>query len=74
MTKANTGKLLTTADLALRWDVSRMTLKNWRERNKGPEHYTIGMLGQLQGPNGPGEKRPVRYRLADVVKFERGQQ
>jgi predicted DNA-binding transcriptional regulator AlpA len=48
--------MLSTAQLARRWDVSPGTLRNWRVAGKGPKWIKIGNL--------------VRYRLSEVQKWE----
>lgn len=49
-------QLLTTGDLAARWQLSPRTLQRWRLRQKGPLSCRIG--------------RAVRYRIDDVLAFE----
>ena len=49
-------KLLTTDELATRGGMSPGTLRNWRMVRRGPRFIRIG--------------RTVRYRLADVKKWE----
>jgi hypothetical protein len=48
---------LTSADLARRWQVSERTLDRWRNAEKGPDWLKL---------NGR-----IRYRLEDVLAFER---
>lgn len=50
--------LLTTAELAKRWDLSEGTLRNWRSQGKGPPSVRLGGNG------------PVRYNLEVIVKWE----
>lgn len=50
--------LLTTAELAKRWDLSEGTLRNWRSQGKGPPSVRLGKGG------------PVRYALEVVIKWE----
>lgn len=51
-----TGSMLTTADLAGRWQVPARTLGQWRYEKRGPGYVKIGGA--------------VRYRLADVEAYE----
>ena len=51
------SEFLNQEELACRWRVSPRTLESWRWRYKGPDYVKLG--GQ------------VRYRLADIVEFER---
>jgi predicted DNA-binding transcriptional regulator AlpA len=53
----NSDKLLRTEDLAQRWGLSPDTLKNWRSAGRGPNFIKLGSA--------------CRYRLADIVEFER---
>lgn len=54
-------KLLSTKELAKRWDVHEGTIKNWRSQGKGPKFYKIG----------EGEKSRVRYKLEDIKSYEK---
>ena len=49
-------RLLTTADLATRWQLDEVSLRRWRAAGKGPKSIKIGAA--------------VRYRPADITKFE----
>jgi DNA-binding XRE family transcriptional regulator len=51
------SKMFTQAELARRWRVSPRTLERWRSEGYGPAWLTIG--------------GSIRYRLADVLVFER---
>ncbi|PWR02380.1 hypothetical protein DKT77_12650 [Meridianimarinicoccus roseus] len=51
--------VLTQRELAARWRVSPRTLERWRAEGYGPAWLTIG--------------GSIRYRLADVLTFERAQ-
>ena len=53
--------LLTTEQLAERWGMEPGSLENWRREKKGPVSIKLG----------EGDRSPVRYRLADVEKFEK---
>jgi hypothetical protein len=55
--------LLTTIDLAKRWNMNPMSLVNWRSQGKGPAFIHIGKKKKGGRPN-------VRYRLSDVIAFE----
>lgn len=48
--------LLTTKDLAQRWQMKEQTLRHWRMRGEGPRALTVGRL--------------VRFRLEDVESWE----
>jgi hypothetical protein len=50
-------EFLSQKELAGRWQLSHRTLESWRWRYKGPAYIKLG--GQ------------VRYRLADIIEFER---
>ena len=50
-------KHLTPDDLAERYSVPKKTIYDWNSKGTGPRYMTIG--------------RHVRYRLADVVAWER---
>jgi Helix-turn-helix domain len=47
---------LSTKELALRWNMSPATLRNWRVLKRGPKFKRFG--------------RMVRYALVDVKKWE----
>lgn len=51
--------LLTTKDLAQRWQIKEQTLRHWRMRREGPRALTVGRL--------------VRFRLEDVEAWESAQ-
>jgi hypothetical protein len=53
--------LLTTEQLAQRWAIKPETLEAWRAEGRGPAFLKLG---------GTSQKSPVRYRLADILKFE----
>lgn len=44
-------------DLASRWKMSQRTLQRWRAEGSGPHHIRIG--------------GSIRYRMADVLDYER---
>ncbi|MBJ6370777.1 helix-turn-helix domain-containing protein [Sedimentitalea sp. CAU 1593] len=46
-------------ELAWRWKVSRRTLQRWRTEGFGPAYILIGGT--------------IRYRMADILNFERRQ-
>jgi hypothetical protein len=54
---ADKSDLLTTAELADRWKMAKITLQNWRQKRKGPSYIKMG--------------RQVLYRVADVEAYER---
>ena len=53
---ANTTRLLTSGDLATRWQVHKGHLANLRCHGEGPAYVKIGSS--------------VRYRLADIEAYE----
>ncbi len=59
MAKTKKADLLTPGELVERWRgaVAEKTLRNWRNRGRGPVSTTIG--------------RRVFYALPDVVRYER---
>lgn len=52
---------LTTEELAKRWGLSANRLRQWRVAGTGPNFLKLG----------DGPKAPVRYRLEDIVEYER---
>jgi hypothetical protein len=52
-------ELLTPSDLVARWDnaVTTGTLANWRSKGRGPRFIKLG--------------KAVRYRLPDILEYER---
>ena len=52
------GKMLTTSELAKRWNGTLRTLKGWRKCGKGPKFVVLNDGGT------------IRYRLEDVVQYE----
>lgn len=52
--------VLTTEELAGRWNLKKKTLEIWRIRGKGPRFISIGT----------GLRAPVRYRMEDVIEYE----
>jgi hypothetical protein len=63
-TTADAAPMLNSRELARRWGLSPHTLENWRAMGRGPAF-------QLLSSNGEQGGRFVRYRLEDVVDFER---
>lgn len=53
--------ILTPTQLAKRWNLAPGTLSNMRSQGKGPAYFKIG----------EGLTSKVRYRLEDVLQFER---
>lgn len=51
-----TTTMLTQHELADRWGIASRTLENWRQADKGPPFM------KLEGT--------IRYRLADIEKYE----
>lgn len=49
--------------LAARWNMNPRTLENWRQQGRGPKFFKLH--------NGP--KAPVRYRMEDIVNYEKEQ-
>jgi hypothetical protein len=54
-------KILTTEELAQRWDMHPGSLERWRNAGKGPKFIKLG------SDAGPAR---IRYRLIDVLKYE----
>lgn len=52
-----TGKMLSGRELAERWGLSTKTLDRWRNKGDGPPYLKFGSA--------------VRYRMEDVIEFER---
>lgn len=59
--KTNGIEFMTSAELAARWDMNEGSLRMMRVAGKGPRYVKIGA----------GQRPRVRYRLADVVAYER---
>ena len=55
------SELLTTKQLAERWDMSQGTLSNKRSKGQGPAYIKLG----------EGRTSKVRYRLEDIKQYER---
>ena len=53
------GEYFSPAELAARYGVSVAAVYNWNYTNSGPVYFRTG-----------GDAGPVRYRLADVLKWE----
>ena len=53
--------LITPAQLAIRWGLSLHTLSQWRVNNSGPAYLRLG----------DGERPRIRYRMSDVLAYER---
>lgn len=51
---------LTTAQLADRWGLNKLTVRNWRGLGKGPKFVKLHK----------GRNAPVVYRLKDVEAYE----
>lgn len=47
--------------LAARWHMHPRTLENWRQQGRGPRFFKLH----------DGPKAPVRYRLEDILNFEK---
>lgn len=52
--------LLTSKELADRWQMTEQTLRQWRLANKGPRYIKLG----------DNKKAAVRYLLEDIEKWE----
>ena len=53
-------KHLTSRQLADRWGIKEGTLRNWRYIGEGPAFMKVG--------------RSIRYRMANVLYYEKGMQ
>jgi hypothetical protein len=51
------AKYLSTADLAIRWSMTPVTLRRWRQDGKGPPWIRMG--------------RVVKYAIKEVERYER---
>lgn len=54
------GEYLTVPELAARYDVTLAAVYSWNYRGGGPRYFRTR-----------GDRGPVRYRLADVLAWER---
>jgi len=54
-------KMLTTKELALRWQMAIGSLENWRQQDKGPKFIKMG----------GAKNADVRYPIEHVVAFEK---
>lgn len=52
---------ITSEQLAKRWNLSPLTLRDWRADKKGPRYVKLG---------NPTSKSNVLYRVTDVEDFE----
>lgn len=59
--KKNEKIVLSEIDLALRWGVSKMTLRRWRETGDGPKFFQTGDI-----------RKKTYYPIAEVIKYEQG--
>jgi hypothetical protein len=57
-------RYLTIEDLSARWQIPVKTLRDWGYRGYGPQPVKLGR----------GRAGAVRYKLADVERFEREQE
>lgn len=57
----NDATTLDQNQLAKLWQIHPRTLENWRQQGRGPKFFKLH--------NGP--KAPVRYRLEDIIEFEK---
>ena len=53
--------LITPAQLALRWGLNINTLNQWRAAGTGPAYLRLG----------DGERPRIRYRMSDILAYER---
>ena len=53
--------LITPAQLALRWGLNLNTLWQWRAAGTGPAYLRLG----------DGERPRIRYRMSDILAYER---
>lgn len=53
---------LSPEQLAERWHMNPQTLANWRHMKVGPKFCKVRL---------PGQRARVRYRLKDVIAYER---
>lgn len=55
------SNLLTPKELAARWKVQVGTLRKWRYLDTGPTYIKMG----------DGRNSQIRYRVDDIVKYEK---
>ena len=55
------SEVLTEQELAERWNMKPSTVRAWRVARKVPRYFRLG-----SGPNAQ-----IRYRLEDIVTFEK---
>lgn len=55
--------LLTSKELAERWEMNEGSLRIMRSEKRGPRWITLGRKGK-------GKRPRVRYRLADIERYE----
>ena len=53
-------EILTTKELAARWQMKPKTLEVWRIRGQGPVYFRVGS----------GPKARVRYKLQEIKRYE----
>lgn len=53
--------VLTEQELAARWNVKPGTIRKWRKERRTPKSFRVGV----------GRNAGVRYRIEDVVAWER---
>jgi len=58
--KSFMSAILTTEELASRWDMHPGSLERWRKQGAGPKFIKLGEAGPAR----------IRYRLEDIVKYE----
>lgn len=57
--------LLTTKELATRWNLDPMTLFGWRAKGRGPRYIRLGKRRKSGG------SVPVRYRMSEILAYEK---
>lgn len=63
MPSEDSSTFLTTQELAKRWQMNPVSIERLRKQGKGPRFVKI-----TRGPRGA-----VRYRLTDIIAYERGE-
>lgn len=60
MDEVKNNDVLTTKQLAERWDVKPALIRVMRMRKQGPDYFPVGDT----------KRPPIRYKLEDVLRYE----
>lgn len=61
MSKKKEKIILSELELSLRWGVSKMTLRRWRNQGEGPKFFQVGSI-----------RKKTYYPIMEVVRYEQG--